>query len=118
MGVSSAGPSWAHDGQILLRFVCRFDDGTTALRFELTAFLERLVALVLRPGRPMLTYHGTLALAASWRDHVVPASPPPTLAGVRGLHAVQCLFGDGDLFPLFGAGDADAPAPAQTLHLS
>jgi hypothetical protein len=25
----------------------------------------------------MLTYHGTLAPAASWRDHVVPASPTP-----------------------------------------
>ncbi len=25
----------------------------------------------------MLTYHGILAPAASWRDHVVPASPPP-----------------------------------------
>jgi hypothetical protein len=65
------------EGKLLFRLARPFADGTTALRFEPSAFLERLIALVPRPGRPMLNYHGILAPAASWRDHVVPASPPP-----------------------------------------
>jgi hypothetical protein len=65
------------EGKLLYRLARPFADGTEALRFEPAAFLERLVALIPRPGRPMLTYHGILAPAASWRDHVVPASPPP-----------------------------------------
>ena len=43
--------------------------------FDPLTFIERLAALVPRPGRPLLTYHGVLAPAASWRDSIVPASP-------------------------------------------
>jgi hypothetical protein len=34
----------------------------------------------------MLTYHGILAPAASWRDHVVPASPPPRTSRCKSSH--------------------------------
>ena len=72
------------EGKLLFRLARPFADGTEALRFEPAAFLERLVALIPRPGRPMLTYHGILAPAASWRDHVVPASPPPRAPRCQG----------------------------------
>ncbi len=40
-------------------------------------FLERLGALVPRPRRMMLTYHGALAPAAGMRGRVVPPPPLP-----------------------------------------
>ncbi|MBL8898237.1 MAG: transposase [Planctomycetes bacterium] len=73
-------------GKLLFRLSRPFADGSQALRFEPSAFLERLIALVPRPGRPMLTYHGILAPAASWRDHVVPDSPPPRTSRCKSSH--------------------------------
>ncbi|MBJ03047.1 MAG: IS91 family transposase, partial [Planctomycetes bacterium] len=62
-------------------------DGTTHFIFDPLTFIERLAALVPRPRRPLLTYHGVLAPAASWRDSIVPA-PPST-----------CLHSEGEAQP-------------------
>ncbi|MBK9386516.1 MAG: transposase [Planctomycetes bacterium] len=70
--------SLSPEGDFVFRLARPIADGTPALRFEPSAFLERLVALVPRQGRPMLTYPGIRPPAASWRNHVVPASPPPS----------------------------------------
>jgi len=45
-----------------------------------TAFLERLCALIPRPRRPLITYHGVLAPAARLRPAIVPTpeNPEPT----------------------------------------
>jgi hypothetical protein len=47
-------------------------DGTTHVVMEPQVLIERLLALVPRPRRHLVTYHGVLAPGASMRDHVVP----------------------------------------------
>ena len=53
-------------------------DGTTHLRFEPTAFLERLAVLVPRPRVNLLLYYGVLAPRAAWRAEVVPRAAAAT----------------------------------------
>ncbi len=48
-------------------------DGTTHFVFDPLTFLARLAALVPHPREHLLTYHGVLAPASSWRDEIVPA---------------------------------------------
>lgn len=62
-------------GRILHRLARPWSDGTTHVAFSPLAFLERLAALVPRPRTHLVTYHGVLGPAASWRDEVIP--PPP-----------------------------------------
>ena len=45
--------------------------------FDPLTFIERLAALVPRPGVHLVTYHGVLAPASTWRDMIVP--DPPSL---------------------------------------
>ena len=52
-----------------------WDDGTTHVAFEPTAFLERLAVLVPRPRINLLLYHGVLAAHAAWRADVVARAP-------------------------------------------
>ena len=52
-------------------------DGTTHVTFDPVTFIARLAALVPHPREHLLTYHGVLAPAASWRDAIVPGYPPP-----------------------------------------
>jgi len=49
--------------------------GKTHAIFTPRTLLERLCALIPFPGRHLLTYHGVLAPASSWRDEVVPSPP-------------------------------------------
>jgi hypothetical protein len=65
------------DGRVVYRLRHPWRDGTTAGAFDPLTFIERLAALVPRPRAHMLTYHGVLAPAASWRDLVVPTPAPP-----------------------------------------
>ena len=76
------------DGHVVLQLRHPWADGTTALTFEPTAFLERLAVLVPRPRINLVLYHGVLAPRAAWRAEVVrrqalvvavatsPAAPP------------------------------------------
>jgi len=43
--------------------------------FDPRTFIERLAALVPRPGVHLVTYHGVLAPASTWRDMIVPDPP-------------------------------------------
>ena len=65
------------DGRVSYRLKKRYRDGSTHVVLDPLTFLERLCALVPRPRRMMLTYHGVLAPAASMRDRVVPPPPLP-----------------------------------------
>ncbi|MDA0667881.1 MAG: transposase [Planctomycetota bacterium] len=69
------------DGRVAHELRRPWRDGTTHMLFDPLTFIERLAALVPRPRRPLLTYHGVLAPAASWRDSIVPADPDDSPTG-------------------------------------
>ena len=67
--------SLSKQGNVLLRLRRPWRDGTTCLVFEPLTFVERLAALIPRPRTHLVTYHGVLAPASSWRDAIVPSPP-------------------------------------------
>ncbi len=67
--------SWTRDGKVLYRFKRPWKDGTKLVVFEPLILIERLAALVPRPHRNLVTYHGAFAPAASSRERVVPLPP-------------------------------------------
>jgi len=75
--------SLARDGKVIYALRRRWRDGTSAIQFEPLDFLARLAALVPRPRAHLLTYHGVLAPAATWRELIVPR-PPSSAGGTRG----------------------------------
>jgi hypothetical protein len=105
------------DGQVVLQLRHPWADGTTALVFEPTAFLERLAVLVPRPRVNLVLYHGVLAPRAAWRREVVrrdaslaiantsaaptpertPESPAQQVGGVRWADLMRRAFGFGVL---------------------
>jgi hypothetical protein len=50
----------------------RWRDGTTAVVMTQEVLMERLCALVPRPRKHLVTYHGVLAPASGLRSRVVP----------------------------------------------
>ncbi|MBK8977589.1 MAG: VCBS repeat-containing protein [Planctomycetes bacterium] len=67
--------AWTRDGKVVYRFKRPWQEGTKRIVFEPLVSIERLAALVRRPRRHPVTYHGAFAPGASYRDRVVP--PPP-----------------------------------------
>jgi hypothetical protein len=65
------------DGDVVLTFKRPWDDGTTAHVLTPLEFIARLAAIVPRPRRHLLHFHGVFAPAARLRARVVPA-PAPT----------------------------------------
>jgi hypothetical protein len=66
------------DGRLLYRLKRRWRDGTTHVIFEPPELIEKLAALVPAPRFNLIRYNGVLAPSASWRPHVIPASPEPS----------------------------------------
>ncbi len=64
--------SLTDDGRVRYAFRRPWRDGTTAVLLTPSTLIERLAALIPRPGTHMLTYHGILAPAASYRSSIVP----------------------------------------------
>ncbi len=62
-------------GRVRYKLRRAWRDGTTAIEFDPLTFIARLAALIPRPGVHLLTYHGLLAPAASYRDRVLPDPP-------------------------------------------
>ena len=60
------------DGRIAYALKKRWRDGSTHVVLDPMTFLERLCALVPRPHKKLVTYHGVFAPAAGYRDRVVP----------------------------------------------
>ena len=61
----------ATTNRVLLKLKAPYTDGTTHLSFEPTEFLGRLAALVPRPQKNQLLYHGVFAANAKMRKRVV-----------------------------------------------
>jgi len=59
------------EGHVWITLRHPWADGTTHLRFEPVALLERLAVLVPRPRINLVLYHGVLAPRAAWRGAVV-----------------------------------------------
>ena len=60
------------DGRVAYALKKRWKDGTTHVVLTAQVLIERLLALVPRPRRHLVTYHGVLAPAASLRPRIVP----------------------------------------------
>ena len=61
----------APDGAVLLRLRRPWSDGTRAIRFELSEFLEKLAAMVPKPRVNLLLYHGVFGPHAHARADAV-----------------------------------------------
>lgn len=59
------------DGRVLLELKSPWRDGTTHLAFEQLDFLAKLAALIPRPHKNLVLYHGVLAARSRWRARVV-----------------------------------------------
>ncbi|MSR40136.1 MAG: hypothetical protein EXS02_15035 [Planctomycetes bacterium] len=80
------------DGRIAYSLKKRWKDGTTAVVMTKDVLMERLCALVPKPRKHLVTYHGVLAPAAGLRSQVVPKREVEEGAGEGG-----CAHGaDGD----------------------
>src|SRR5207248_518021 len=84
------------DGRILVQLKTVWRDGTSHFLFEPIEFLEKLAAIIPRPGVNLLLYHGVLAPRSRWRARVVAygrvaaeptALAPPLVAGAEGTKA-------------------------------
>jgi hypothetical protein len=60
------------DGRIGYSLKKRWRDGTTAVVMTKEVLMERLCALVPKPRKHLVTYHGVLAPASGLRSQVVP----------------------------------------------
>jgi len=60
------------DGRVAYSLKKRWQDGTTAVVMTKQVLMERLCALVPRPRKHLVTYHGVLAPAAGIRPWIVP----------------------------------------------
>ena len=60
------------DGRVCYELKRRWKDGTTNVVMPPEVLIERLLALVPRPRRHLVTYHGMLAPASGLRSRVVP----------------------------------------------
>lgn len=61
----------APDGTVLLRLRRPWSDGTRAIRFEPSEFLEKLAAMIPKPRINLLVYHGVFAPHAHGRQDAV-----------------------------------------------
>ena len=64
-------------GRILYAFRRPHGNARTHVVFTPKSLLERLCALIPYPRTHLITYHGVLVSASSWRDEVVPNSGVP-----------------------------------------
>jgi hypothetical protein len=104
------------DGRVLYQLKKRYRDGSTHVVLPPLVFLERLAALVPRPRRHLITYHGVLAPAAAARPAVVPDIDPEATAGTSATlacpaHPRSTDHTGGDAEPPLTP-SAKAPAPA------
>ncbi|HET8934197.1 MAG TPA: transposase [Polyangiales bacterium] len=63
-------------GEVCLRLKTPWYDGTTHILYEPLDFIAKLAALIPRPQKNLVIYHGVLAGNAAWRKHVVAYGRP------------------------------------------
>jgi len=76
--IASERLSLSPEGKVIYQLRRPWRDGTTHILFSPMTFIERLAALVPRPRVHLLTYHGVLAPASTWRDTIIPSPPALT----------------------------------------
>jgi hypothetical protein len=59
------------DGRITLQLKTPWSDGTTHVIYEPLDFIAKLAALIPRPHKNLILYHGVLAANAAWRKRVI-----------------------------------------------
>jgi hypothetical protein len=74
------------DGRLRLALKTPWHDGTTHLLLTADELLQRLVALIPRPAKNLLVYHGVLAPNSKWRRRVV-LHQRPVPAAADSCHA-------------------------------
>jgi hypothetical protein len=72
------------DGKLLLRLKKPWSDGSTSLIFEPLELLARLAALLPRPGKNGISYHGVLGARSALRAEVFPSPPQTASLGALG----------------------------------
>jgi hypothetical protein len=72
--------AFADDGKLVYSLKKKFRDGSTHVVLEPDTLIARLAALVPRPFKKLVTYHGVFAPAAGYRERVVPPAPEPAEA--------------------------------------
>ena len=75
------------DGNVVVGLKRVWSDGTSALVFSPSEFVERLVALVPPPRANQVIYRGVLAANAAWRAEVVPSPPPESPEAAKARRA-------------------------------
>ena len=68
-------------GDVIFKLKRTWSDGTKFLVFTPLELIEKLAVLVPPPGRHLVTYHGILSSASSWRKEVVPGGQLPGVGG-------------------------------------
>jgi Putative transposase len=58
-------------GQVILRLKTPWHDGSTHVVYEPLDFISKLAALIPRPHKNLVLYHGVLSTNAAWRARVV-----------------------------------------------
>lgn len=59
------------DGRIAVQLKTPWSDGTTHVVYEPVDFIAKLAALIPRPRKNLVLYHGVLAAHCAWRERVV-----------------------------------------------
>ena len=77
-------------GQVVLKLKTAYRDGTSHLVMSPLEFMQRLAALVPRPRRHLIRFHGVLAPHAKLRAAIVPIPAQTTQA-----HATGCAHAHG-----------------------
>jgi putative transposase len=102
------------DGKVLLRLRRAWHDGTRAIRFEPTEFLEKLAAMIPKPRINLLVYHGVFAPHASRRPEAVRRAQEPR--GRSGISDTDAAASNAGKAGQPGDGPNDSPAaPAMSL---
>ncbi len=68
------------DGRIALQLKSPWFDGTTHVVYEPLDFIAKLAALVPRPHKNLVVYHGVISPHARWRKRVVAYAREPQAA--------------------------------------
>jgi putative transposase/transposase-like zinc-binding protein len=71
--------SLLEDGRVVLELKTPWHDGSTHVIYEPLDFVAKLAALIPRPHKNLVLYHGVLAANAAWRARVVAYGRPQSM---------------------------------------
>ena len=77
------------DGRIRLALKTPWSDGTSHMIFDPLEFIGRLTALIPRPHKNLVVYHGVLAPRSKWRPRAVAYGRPAAASVAAEPHTAQ-----------------------------